>query len=202
MSGTADPTPGDPGSAPDPPSERLARPPRSRLRLGQARPRSSWPAGSSSEAGELVSTGGTARAIREAGLPVTDVAAVTGAPEMLDGRVKTLHPRIAAGVLADLRLPSHREQLAEQGIEPFGARHRQPLPLRGGRGSAGRRRRRAHRGDRHRRPHPRARGGQEPRLGRHRLRPGRLPGCPRRAGRARRRSRTTRAAPWPSRPSG
>ena len=68
---------------------------------------------------QLVSTGGTARAIRDAGLPVTDVAAVTGAPEMLDGRVKTLHPRIAGGVLADLRLASHREQLAEQGIEPF-----------------------------------------------------------------------------------
>jgi phosphoribosylaminoimidazolecarboxamide formyltransferase / IMP cyclohydrolase len=69
---------------------------------------------------ELVSTGGTARAIREAGLPVTDVAAVTGAPEMLDGRVKTLHPRIAAGVLADLRLEAHRQQMAEQGIDPFG----------------------------------------------------------------------------------
>ncbi len=68
---------------------------------------------------ELVSTGGTARAIREAGLPVTDVAAVTGAPEMLDGRVKTLHPRIAGGVLADLRRASHRQQLAAQGIEPF-----------------------------------------------------------------------------------
>jgi phosphoribosylaminoimidazolecarboxamide formyltransferase/IMP cyclohydrolase len=52
---------------------------------------------------ELVSTGGTARAIHDAGLPVTDVAAVTGAPEMLDGRVKTLHPRIHAGILADRR---------------------------------------------------------------------------------------------------
>ena len=69
---------------------------------------------------ELVSTGGTARLIREAGLPVTDVAAVTGAPEMLDGRVKTLHPRIAAAVLADLRQAAHREQLAAQGIAPFG----------------------------------------------------------------------------------
>ena len=68
---------------------------------------------------ELVSTGGTARAIREAGIAVTDVADVTGAPEMLDGRVKTLHPRIHAGVLADLHDPSHRAQLAEQGIEPF-----------------------------------------------------------------------------------
>ncbi len=68
---------------------------------------------------ELVSTGGTARAIREAGLPVTDVAAVTGSPEMLDGRVKTLHPRVHAGILADLRLPQHRGQLAHANIDPF-----------------------------------------------------------------------------------
>jgi phosphoribosylaminoimidazolecarboxamide formyltransferase/IMP cyclohydrolase len=68
---------------------------------------------------ELVSTGGTARALREAGLPVTDVAAVTGAPEMLDGRVKTLHPRIHAGILADRRLADHRRQLAAAGIAPF-----------------------------------------------------------------------------------
>jgi len=68
---------------------------------------------------ELVSTGGTARAIREAGLPVTDVAEVTGAAEMLDGRVKTLHPRIHGGVLANLGDPSHRAQLEELGIEPF-----------------------------------------------------------------------------------
>ena len=68
---------------------------------------------------ELVSTGGTARALREAGLPVTDVAAVTGFPEMLDGRVKTLHPRVHGGILADRRLADHREQLAAAGIEPF-----------------------------------------------------------------------------------
>ena len=68
---------------------------------------------------ELVSTGGTARALREAGLPVTDVAAVTGFPEMLDGRVKTLHPRVHGGILADRRLASHRDQLAAAGIEPF-----------------------------------------------------------------------------------
>ncbi len=68
---------------------------------------------------ELVSTGGTARALREAGLPVTDVAAVTGFPAMLDGRVKTLHPRVHGGILADRRLPAHREQLAAAGIEPF-----------------------------------------------------------------------------------
>ena len=68
---------------------------------------------------ELVSTGGTAAAMREAGLTVTDVAAVTGSPEMLDGRVKTLHPRIHGGVLADLRLPQHRGQLAHANIDPF-----------------------------------------------------------------------------------
>ncbi|HEX8940862.1 MAG TPA: bifunctional phosphoribosylaminoimidazolecarboxamide formyltransferase/IMP cyclohydrolase [Candidatus Limnocylindrales bacterium] len=68
---------------------------------------------------ELVSTGGTARALREAGLAVTDVAAVTGFPEMLDGRVKTLHPRVHAGILADRRLAAHREQLAAAAIEPF-----------------------------------------------------------------------------------
>jgi len=68
---------------------------------------------------ELVSTGGTARALREAGLPVTDVAAVTGSPEILDGRVKTLHPRVHAGILADRRRADHREALAAAGIAPF-----------------------------------------------------------------------------------
>ncbi len=68
---------------------------------------------------ELVSTGGTARALREAALSVTDVAGVTGFPEMLDGRVKTLHPRIHGGILADRRLAAHRAQLAAAAIEPF-----------------------------------------------------------------------------------
>ena len=68
---------------------------------------------------ELVSTGGTARALRDAGLPVTDVAAVTGFPEMLDGRVKTLHPRVHAGILADRRLSDHRRQLLAARIDPF-----------------------------------------------------------------------------------
>ncbi|MBI3747668.1 MAG: bifunctional phosphoribosylaminoimidazolecarboxamide formyltransferase/IMP cyclohydrolase [Chloroflexi bacterium] len=68
---------------------------------------------------ELVSTGGTARALREAGLPVTDVADVTGFPEMLDGRVKTLHPRVHGGILADRRLADHRRQLLAAAIAPF-----------------------------------------------------------------------------------
>ncbi len=68
---------------------------------------------------ELVSTGGTARAVRDAGLLVTDVAAVTGTPEMLDGRVKTLHPAIHGGVLGDWRSPAHRGQMAHANIDPF-----------------------------------------------------------------------------------
>ena len=68
---------------------------------------------------ELVSTGGTARALRDAGLPVTEVAAVTGFPEMLDGRVKTLHPRVHGGILADRRLADHRRQLIAAAIAPF-----------------------------------------------------------------------------------
>ena len=68
---------------------------------------------------ELVSTGNTARTLDDAGVPVTAVAEVTGFPEMLDGRVKTLHPRIHAGILADRRKPEHVRQLEEHGIRPF-----------------------------------------------------------------------------------
>jgi phosphoribosylaminoimidazolecarboxamide formyltransferase/IMP cyclohydrolase len=68
---------------------------------------------------EIISTGSTARTIADAGLPVTPVEQVTGFPECLDGRVKTLHPRVHAGLLADRRLVSHRDQLTELGIEPF-----------------------------------------------------------------------------------
>jgi phosphoribosylaminoimidazolecarboxamide formyltransferase/IMP cyclohydrolase len=67
----------------------------------------------------LVSTGSTAKTIEAAGVPVTPVEELTGFPECLDGRVKTLHPRVHAGILADLRLDSHVEQLAELEIEPF-----------------------------------------------------------------------------------
>ncbi|MFM9614755.1 bifunctional phosphoribosylaminoimidazolecarboxamide formyltransferase/IMP cyclohydrolase [Streptomyces niveiscabiei] len=68
---------------------------------------------------QLVSTGSTAARIAGAGVPVTKVEELTGFPECLDGRVKTLHPKVHAGILADLRLESHREQLAELGVEPF-----------------------------------------------------------------------------------
>ena len=68
---------------------------------------------------ELVSSGGTAAALRAAGVDVTEVAEVTGTPEMLGGRVKTLHPKIHAGLLADRRNEEHVAQLRERGIDPF-----------------------------------------------------------------------------------
>ena len=68
---------------------------------------------------EIISTGSTARRIADAGHPVTEVGRLTGFPESLDGRVKTLHPMIHAGILADLRLASHEAQLAQLGIAPF-----------------------------------------------------------------------------------
>jgi phosphoribosylaminoimidazolecarboxamide formyltransferase/IMP cyclohydrolase len=67
----------------------------------------------------LVSTGSTCQSIRDAGFAVHEVSDVTGFPESLDGRVKTLHPAIHGGILADLRYDSHAEQLAELGIDPF-----------------------------------------------------------------------------------
>jgi phosphoribosylaminoimidazolecarboxamide formyltransferase/IMP cyclohydrolase len=72
------------------------------------------------EAGvEVVSTGSTAARLREAGVAVTAVDEVTGFPECLDGRVKTLHPRVHAGILADRRLPEHVRQLEELDVAPF-----------------------------------------------------------------------------------
>jgi phosphoribosylaminoimidazolecarboxamide formyltransferase/IMP cyclohydrolase len=68
---------------------------------------------------EIVSTGSTGATIAAAGIPVTQVAEVTGYPESLDGRVRTLHPAIHSGLLADLRLEAHERELAEQGIKPF-----------------------------------------------------------------------------------
>src|SRR5690348_909867 len=67
----------------------------------------------------LVSTGGSAKLIEDQGVPVTRVEDLTGFPECLDGRVKTLHPKVHAGILADRRLDSHVQQLEELEIEPF-----------------------------------------------------------------------------------
>ncbi|NND85060.1 MAG: bifunctional phosphoribosylaminoimidazolecarboxamide formyltransferase/IMP cyclohydrolase, partial [Acidimicrobiia bacterium] len=66
---------------------------------------------------EIVSSGGTARAIADAGIPVIPVGDVTGAPEMLGGRVKTLHPAVHGGILADLGDPAHVADLEGRGIE-------------------------------------------------------------------------------------
>ena len=68
---------------------------------------------------EILSTGGTAKLLREAGVEVRDVSEVTGFPEMLDGRVKTIHPRIAGGILAMRANPEHMSALAEHDIPPI-----------------------------------------------------------------------------------
>jgi phosphoribosylaminoimidazolecarboxamide formyltransferase / IMP cyclohydrolase len=69
---------------------------------------------------EIISSGGTAIHLTEAGIPVTPVSDVTGFPEILDGRIKTLHPHIHAGLLADTGNPEHTAQLRELNLEPFG----------------------------------------------------------------------------------
>jgi phosphoribosylaminoimidazolecarboxamide formyltransferase / IMP cyclohydrolase len=68
---------------------------------------------------EILSTGGTAKAIQAAGIPVTEVSAYTGFPEILDGRVKTLQPKIHGGLLGRREDPNHQEQMKFLGIEPI-----------------------------------------------------------------------------------
>src|SRR3990172_12928064 len=68
---------------------------------------------------KILSTGGTAKSLREAGVPVRDVADYTGFPEMLDGRVKTLHPKIHGGILARRDIKKHMEDIERHGIEPI-----------------------------------------------------------------------------------
>ena len=68
---------------------------------------------------ELVSTGGTAKLLRDSGITVQDISDLTGFPEMLDGRVKTLHPKVHGGILHMRGKPEHREAVAEHGIQPI-----------------------------------------------------------------------------------
>jgi phosphoribosylaminoimidazolecarboxamide formyltransferase/IMP cyclohydrolase len=68
---------------------------------------------------EVISTGGTARLLQDSGIPVTLVEEVTGFPEMLDGRVKTMHPKLMAGILARRDVPEHLETIAAHGIKPI-----------------------------------------------------------------------------------
>ena len=68
---------------------------------------------------QVISTGGTAKLLKDSGIPVTLVEEVTGFPEMLDGRVKTMHPKLMAGILARRDVPEHMETIAKHGIEPI-----------------------------------------------------------------------------------
>ena len=99
-------------------SERDVQRPRALISVTTRRASSTSPAGSPRLGVELFSTGGTARLLREPGVPVRDVADVTGFPEMMDGRVKTLHPKIHGGILARRDCPSTWPR-CEHGIVPF-----------------------------------------------------------------------------------
>jgi len=68
---------------------------------------------------EILSTGGTAKKLREHGLTIIDVADFTGFPEMLDGRVKTLHPKVHGGILAQRHNPEHQQQMSDHGLQPI-----------------------------------------------------------------------------------
>ena len=111
---------------------------------------------------QIVSTGSTAARIAAAGVPVVEVSELTGFPECLDGRVKTLHPKVHAGILADLRLDDHHAQLRGPRHRAVRPRRGQPLPVHRDGGLRGQPRR-VHRADRHRWPVDGPRGGEEPR---------------------------------------
>src|SRR3954452_21986303 len=68
---------------------------------------------------ELISTGGTAKLLRDSGIKVQDISDLTGFPEMLDGRIKTLHPKVHGGILHRGADPAHRAAVAEHGIQPI-----------------------------------------------------------------------------------
>ncbi len=133
----------------------------------------------------LLSTGGTAKALAAAGLPVTEVGDYTGFPEMLDGRVKTLHPKVHGGILARRDLPDARRRAPRARHSADRPRRRQPLSVPRDRRGARLHARRRDREHRHRRPDDGARRGQELAARRDRRRPGRLR-RPRRRARGRR----------------
>ena len=110
---------------------------------------------------EIVSTGSTADTISAVGVPVTRVEDLTGFPEALDGRVKTLHPAVHAGLLADLSLAGHRARLDELGIAPFQLLVSNLYPFEAA-VSSGARPGRVRRADRHRRSGHGPGGRQEP----------------------------------------
>ena len=122
---------------------------------------------------ELVSTGGTAKALRDAGLTVMDISELTGFPEMMDGRVKTLHPKVHGGLLAVRDNPEHAAAMAEHEIGAIDlvVVNLYPFEATVAKGAEPRR---DHREYRHRRAQHGALGGQEPRLCHDRHRPGGL----------------------------
>ena len=122
---------------------------------------------------ELVSTGGTAKAIKDAGLAVMDVSELTGFPEMMDGRVKTLHPKVHGGLLAIRDNKEHAAAMDDARHPADRSAGGQPLSVRGDR-REGRRLRRLHREHRHRRAGDDPRRRQEPRRRRGGGRAGRL----------------------------
>ena len=111
---------------------------------------------------EIVSTGNTAAPVESLGVPVTRVEELTGFPECLDGRVKTLHPKVHAGLLADLRLAEPPRAARRAGIAPFDLLVSNLYPFTRD-GGVRRRPRGVHRADRHRRPGDGAGGGEKPR---------------------------------------
>ena len=137
--------------------------------------------GLSAQGVELISTGGTAKALREAGLKVTDVAEITQSPEMMDGRVKTLHPKIHGGLLAVRGKDSHEQALKDHAIPKIDllAVNLYPFEEHGGERRRFRRLRREHR---HRRPGADPRRSQEPCERHRRRRSWRLPARARRDG--------------------
>ncbi len=134
----------------------------------------SSPARSRSRGWEIISTGGTARALREAGIATRDVADVTGFPEMIDGRVKTLHPAVHGGLLARRDLPEHMAALAEHDIEPIDLVAVNLYPFRETAARAGCAPGRGDREHRHRRAEHAPLGGEELRVGVRDRRPRRL----------------------------
>ncbi len=143
---------------------------------------------------ELLSTGGTAHELADAGLPVTEVAAATGVAEFLDGRVKTLHPAIHGGLLARRDRPDHLAAIAARGIAPIDLLVCNLYPF-AATVAAARRPRAMHRGDRHRRRRSDPRRGQESRRRDGGNRSGRLRPRARRYRQRRRRGRGLVAAP-------
>ena len=135
---------------------------------------------------ELVSTGGTAKAIAAAGLPVKDVSDLTGFPEMMDGRVKTLHPKVHGGLLAIRDNAEHAKAMGDHGIAPIDLLVVNLYPFEAT-VDKGARLRGLHREHRHRRPGDDPRRGQEPRRRRGGGGSRRLSGGARRTRRQRRR---------------